>query len=615
MRATCLVAVAVLELAGSLGLAQPAPQQQGDTVDRLAQVLQGRRLEDPAMLSRLERVASQLVPCMERRDLQLTLGLADPMNLNAITDSVSTLVVTQGLMEATRDDDGVLAWVVGHELGHMDRSEHCLLGNLLGGLADQVAGDSTLGKLASSLLGARLDQHEEYRADERGLRYMLTAGYAPEGALRAMQRFLAVYGTGIGVDSYFQAHPPNAKRLANLQAELPQVILEWGHQFPAVRKPRAAIAQASGLRQEGFCEALAQLMTDCGQMEAQAIAVRTTSGLADATGASPACAPKAAVAQESGVRPGDLAGRVAQLLTQSGRMTAEPLALSPEFVVKWASQLATPRKPRVAVAKEAGVRDADVCARLAQLLTQAGQMEAQALTLPPEADLSTSTAQAAGAGCDLLLWCQVQPHPEKPDKVVGTLASVHDVATGLLLVQTTIPGDKLDPKAAALALQSDSGREGAMLQAHAAGFEQLVWCERQFNPEKPGKVVGTTVCVVETATGRLVTQKVVVGEKPDPRAVALVLQEGDDTETEAEREACLLQARAGGGFELLVWCRHQLDPGRPGRLGGTAVSVFDLPTGLLLTEKACAGDKVEPKEVALALLANRNWRHGGGLPL
>lgn len=67
------------------------------------------------------------------------------------------------------------------------------------------------------------------------------------------------------------------------------------------------------------------------------------------------------------------------------------------------------------------------------------------------------------------------------------------------------------------------------------------------------------------------------------------------------------------GLELLVWCKAS-PPAKKKRPPEREVTVHDVPTGLLLSDKVVRGKPIAQK-IALALLANRNWRHGGGLAL
>lgn len=139
-----------------------------------------------------------------RSDFTVTL-LNSPAN-NAFAIPGGYVYLTRQLM-ALMNDEAEMAGVLGHEVGHVAArhsqkrqkaaKRNSILG-VLGQIGSQILlGDSALGKLGqevfgtgSQLLTLKFSRKQEYEADDLGIRYLASAGYAPQ-ALSTMLESLA----------------------------------------------------------------------------------------------------------------------------------------------------------------------------------------------------------------------------------------------------------------------------------------------------------------------------------------------------------------------------------------------------------------------------------------
>ena len=171
-----------------------------------------------------------------RSDFTVTL-LNSPVN-NAFAIPGGYVYLTRQLM-ALMNDEAEMAGVLGHEVGHVAArhsqkrqkaaTRNSILG-ILGQIGSQVLlGDSTLGRLGSEVFGKgsqlltlKYSRTQEYEADDLGIRYLASAGYAPQ-ALSTMLESLAAQSAidarAAGRDArsapeWSSTHPDPARRVS-----------------------------------------------------------------------------------------------------------------------------------------------------------------------------------------------------------------------------------------------------------------------------------------------------------------------------------------------------------------------------------------------------------------
>ncbi|MEW4468244.1 M48 family metalloprotease [Parasphingorhabdus sp. JC815] len=171
-----------------------------------------------------------------RSDFTVTL-LNSPVN-NAFAIPGGYVYLTRQLM-ALMNDEAEMAGVLGHEVGHVaarhsEKRQKTATRNSILGVLGQIGaavllGDTALGKLGqeifgtgSQLLTLQYSRSQEYEADDLGIRYLASAGYAPD-ALSTMLESLAAQSAidarvagrdARGVPEWASTHPNPAERVA-----------------------------------------------------------------------------------------------------------------------------------------------------------------------------------------------------------------------------------------------------------------------------------------------------------------------------------------------------------------------------------------------------------------
>lgn len=179
---------------------------------------------DSAHGRRLLRLTSGQAAAMGGLRFNYAVYLSPEVNAFAMADG--TIRVYSGLMDML--DDGELRFVIGHEMGHVEK-RHIRKKIQLAyaaravrkGIASQnnVAGDlarSLFGELGETLMNAQFSQLEEKDADDFGLAYLRRGAWEPQAAVSALRK-IAQLDQG---HSFLSSHPAPAQRAERLQAQL-----------------------------------------------------------------------------------------------------------------------------------------------------------------------------------------------------------------------------------------------------------------------------------------------------------------------------------------------------------------------------------------------------------
>ncbi len=192
-----------------------------------------RVVTDPALVERLDRVSSALVPVVDRHDLNYTFKILDIPGVNALGVPGGWIYVTRGMMRFVRTDHE-LAAVLAHELTHVvhrhyyiqqERQSRMLPALIL------AAALSVLAHSAAPLYGvsfatkgalANYQRDLEKDADLTGVSYLTKTGYSPVAMLTLMEHLSQADKLAGQPDlgPLYQDHPIPDERVAYIQRDL-----------------------------------------------------------------------------------------------------------------------------------------------------------------------------------------------------------------------------------------------------------------------------------------------------------------------------------------------------------------------------------------------------------
>jgi predicted Zn-dependent protease len=150
--------------------------------------------------------------------------IKDAQTINAFALPGGQVSITRGLYDRLEDESQV-AGVLGHEIGHVV-AEHSAqqmakgqLGQMLAVAVGVGAEDNRVAMasmMANQMLQLKYGRDDERQSDELGLKYMVQAGYHPEGMLGVM-KVLKEAGGGGRQPAFMASHPHPEERLKTIQ--------------------------------------------------------------------------------------------------------------------------------------------------------------------------------------------------------------------------------------------------------------------------------------------------------------------------------------------------------------------------------------------------------------
>ncbi|MHC1768457.1 MAG: M48 family metallopeptidase [Verrucomicrobiia bacterium] len=133
------------------------------------------------------------------------------------------LFVSRGLIQFCERDPDELAFLIGHEMGHV------VLGHALERMLTRIGSEGLSAVLSRGLLMPALrdmglrwleSSHTadaEFEADELAVRLAILAGFSADNAVRLLERLAKQRESGESAGAYFASHPPEAERIARIQ--------------------------------------------------------------------------------------------------------------------------------------------------------------------------------------------------------------------------------------------------------------------------------------------------------------------------------------------------------------------------------------------------------------
>ena len=181
---------------------------------------------DPVLNARVKNIGSQIAAKSSRPGLNWTFKVIDDPTINAFAGPGGKVYVHRGLLEKFPKDSH-LAFIIGHEVGHVEHKDSL---DRIGlqfafGIAAAVLGktpgklDDMLGLAIGKLYDGQVSQKAEYNADRAGVKHMHDLGFDPEKSGEALRGLLSAGQKEPGLlEKLFASHPPTLKRAEKAEA-------------------------------------------------------------------------------------------------------------------------------------------------------------------------------------------------------------------------------------------------------------------------------------------------------------------------------------------------------------------------------------------------------------
>ncbi|MEA5581942.1 M48 family metalloprotease [Nodularia harveyana UHCC-0300] len=169
----------------------------------------------------VDKIGQRLVANSDRPDLPFTFQVVEDDSINAFATLGGYVYVHTGLMKAA-ENEAELASVIAHEIGHIT-GKHLVQQMRQRALANGVTSAAGLDRNAAVGIGLELalnrprSRKDEFDADNRGLRTLTEAGYAPAGMVSFMRKLMQKGGS---MPTFLSTHPGTGDRINALQSAI-----------------------------------------------------------------------------------------------------------------------------------------------------------------------------------------------------------------------------------------------------------------------------------------------------------------------------------------------------------------------------------------------------------
>ena len=209
--------------------------------------------QDDELQRYVETIGKRMAALSERPQLPWQFHVIDDSAVNAFAVPGGFIYITRGIL-ANMGSEAELASVVGHEIGHVTarhsvaqitRQQFANIGLGLGMIGLAVMGAGQMGSLLGQAVGSgvqvlflKYSRDDETQADDLGLRYMSSAGYAPDQmphVFHTLARQSEETPENARVPEWQSTHPAPENREQRIESEIQKLT-------PAQREGRVDAA-------------------------------------------------------------------------------------------------------------------------------------------------------------------------------------------------------------------------------------------------------------------------------------------------------------------------------------------------------------------------------------
>ncbi|MCD6283281.1 M48 family metallopeptidase [bacterium] len=243
----------------------------------------------------VKRVGQRLVQRNAVVDYDFTFTLVDDEEVNAFAVPGGYVFINRGLYDYVSYDDGMLACILGHEMGHvLDRHYKKMyedymkaqLGIIVAGIAiggREGADVANALSLGGNLVFLKYSRDDEEHADRWGIELAYGAGYDPYGMARSMRLFSRLENklTQTELFDLWRTHPRPQERVARCRKIARELSGKEEYEFyppippegsPLYEKPAVIIRELP--EGEGAEDAEAEAVEDEEESEGDGIVVK-----------------------------------------------------------------------------------------------------------------------------------------------------------------------------------------------------------------------------------------------------------------------------------------------------------------------------------------------------
>jgi predicted Zn-dependent protease len=194
-----------------------------DLAQAFAQQLESE--PEPAVGELLEQLGGRLVSCLRQKEWRFRFIPVRGTEVNAFALPGGFIFVTRPLLELCRWDHDEIAFILGHEVGHVvsrHAIDRIMTNSFLSGVMSRLpVGGGLVRPHIAAVLNTLMQQgysrEQELEADKVGVQLARSAGFDTAAASRLLSRLGGDTGAGGSLFGYFASHPPVAERIRQVE--------------------------------------------------------------------------------------------------------------------------------------------------------------------------------------------------------------------------------------------------------------------------------------------------------------------------------------------------------------------------------------------------------------
>jgi len=184
---------------------------------------------EPQIEQMLNEIGHKVVACVTNKSRVFSFETVEGSEPNAFALPGGFIFVTKSLVELCQRNENEVAFILGHEMGHVIRAH--AMNRIVSNSAVAAASRAVpirgvlsgwLRKVGVQFLESTYSQELESEADQLGVRLMAAAGYDPRASIQLFTRLAELKSAPEKFDlgSYFSSHPPSDVRIENIKLQL-----------------------------------------------------------------------------------------------------------------------------------------------------------------------------------------------------------------------------------------------------------------------------------------------------------------------------------------------------------------------------------------------------------
>ena len=181
---------------------------------------------DPRTRQALDEIGRRLTACVANQQRSFHFDAFAAGEPNAFALPGGFIFVSRSILELCRWDKSEVAFILGHEMGHVIRGhaiERIITNTAVSAASRAAPVRGALGGWLKTVgvqyLQTAYSRDHELEADRLGIRLLMAAGFDPKGALRLLVRLadLSRAAAPSRLGEYFSTHPTSEIRLQSLR--------------------------------------------------------------------------------------------------------------------------------------------------------------------------------------------------------------------------------------------------------------------------------------------------------------------------------------------------------------------------------------------------------------